>query len=78
VAGAKRVVGTVRHPWQAIEKEDIEASCNRKGWNMAKKGKGIFLVYADIDAKHDQEFNDWYPLSCRRFPAFSQRPGTRQ
>jgi len=45
---------------------------------MAKKGKGIFLVYADIDAKHDQEFNDWYTPSCRRFPAFSQRPGTRQ
>ena len=27
---------------------------------MAKKGKGIFLVYVDIDAKHDKEFNDWY------------------
>ena len=78
MAGAKRVVGTVRHLWQAIEKErTIEASCNRR-WNMAKKGKGIFLVYVDIDAKHDQEFNDWYTPSCRRFPAFSQRPGTRQ
>jgi len=27
---------------------------------MAKKGEGIFLVYVDIDAKHDQEFNGWY------------------
>ena len=26
---------------------------------MAKKGKGIFLVYVDIDDKHDMEFNDW-------------------
>jgi hypothetical protein len=27
---------------------------------MAKKGNGIFLVYTDIDAKHDDEFNAWY------------------
>ena len=27
---------------------------------MAKKGKGIFLVYVDIEAKHEKEFNDWY------------------
>jgi hypothetical protein len=46
---------------------------------MAKKGNGIFLVYVDIDANHDKEFNDWYTCrSCWRFPAFSQRPGTRR
>jgi hypothetical protein len=27
---------------------------------MANKGKGIFLVYVDIDAKHDKDFNDLY------------------
>ena len=49
---------------------------------MAKKGNGIFLVYVDIDAKHDKEFNEWYNTehcrSCWRFLVFSQRPGTRR
>ena len=27
---------------------------------MAKKGRGIFMVYVDIDAPHVQEFNEWY------------------
>jgi hypothetical protein len=27
---------------------------------MAKKGKGIFLVYTDIDPKYEEEFNAWY------------------
>jgi len=27
---------------------------------MAHKGRGIFLVYVDIDAQHDKEFNEWY------------------
>ena len=27
---------------------------------MAKKGRGIFMVYVDIDAQHLQEFNKWY------------------
>jgi len=27
---------------------------------MAQKGRGIFMVYVDIDAQHVQEFNDWY------------------
>src|SRR5437762_2234102 len=28
--------------------------------NMAQKGRGIFMVYVDIDAQHVQEFNEWY------------------
>ena len=28
--------------------------------NMAQKGRGIFMVYVDIDAQHVQEFNKWY------------------
>jgi hypothetical protein len=27
--------------------------------HMAHKGRGIFLVYVDIDAQHDKEFNEW-------------------
>ena len=27
---------------------------------MAQKGRGIFMVYVDIDARHAQEFNKWY------------------
>src|SRR5690242_6527849 len=40
--------------------KDNQGDLQRKGWDMARKGKGIFLVYVDIDAKHDKEFNDWY------------------
>src|SRR5258707_15499947 len=27
---------------------------------MAQKGRGIFMVYVDIDAQHVGEFNEWY------------------
>ena len=27
---------------------------------MAQKGRGIFMVYVDIDDQHAQEFNEWY------------------
>jgi hypothetical protein len=27
---------------------------------MAQKGRGIFMVYVDIDAKNVNEFNEWY------------------
>jgi hypothetical protein len=27
---------------------------------MEQKGRGIFMVYVDIDAQHMQEFNKWY------------------
>jgi hypothetical protein len=27
---------------------------------MTKKGKGIFLVFTDIDPQHEEEFNAWY------------------
>lgn len=27
---------------------------------MTKKGRGIFLVYVDIGAEHEKEFNEWY------------------
>ena len=40
---------------------------------MAKKGNGIFLVYVDIDAKHDKEFNDWY--NTEHLPKLLAVPG---
>ena len=40
---------------------------------MSKKGNGIFLVYVDIDAKHDKEFNDWY--NTEHLPELLAVPG---
>src|SRR5207244_112971 len=31
-----------------------------KGVAMTKKGNGIFLVFTDVDPKHEEEFNAWY------------------
>ncbi len=47
---------------------------------MAQKGRGIFMVYVDIDAQDAQESNEWYNIyrNCCRCPAFSQRPAMRQ
>ncbi len=27
---------------------------------MATRGKGIFLVYTDVDPQHEAEINEWY------------------
>src|ERR1051326_2471793 len=59
--------------WQDRERKDDQGLLQRKGWNMAKKGKGIFLVYVDIDAKHDKEFNDWY--NTEHLPELLAVPG---
>ena len=41
---------------------------------MAKKGRGIFLVYTDlIDDKRDEEFNAWY--DTRHLPQLNAIPG---
>ena len=40
---------------------------------MAQKGRGIFLVYVDIDAKHDKEFNEWY--NTEHLPELLAVPG---
>ena len=36
------------------------ATLQRGNGKMAQKGRGIFMVYVDIDAQHVQEFNKWY------------------
>src|SRR5271167_64721 len=38
----------------------MAATLHRGDGNMAQKGRGIFMVYVDIDAQHVQEFNKWY------------------
>ena len=40
---------------------------------MSKKGRGIFLVYVDIDAQHDKEFNDWF--NSEHLPELLAVPG---
>ena len=41
--------------------------------HMAHKGRGIFLVYVDIDAQHDKEFNEWY--NTEHLPELLAVPG---
>jgi hypothetical protein len=40
---------------------------------MAKKSTGIFLVYADIDPQHEEEFNAWY--NTEHLPDLLSLPG---
>jgi len=40
---------------------------------MAKKGRGIFLVYTDLDPKHEDEFNAWY--NTEHLPELLSLPG---
>jgi hypothetical protein len=40
---------------------------------MAKKGRGIFLVYTDIDPIHEDEFNAWY--NTEHLPELLSLPG---
>lgn len=40
---------------------------------MPSKGTGIFLVYTDVDSKHEEEFNDWY--NTEHLPELLAVPG---
>ena len=40
---------------------------------MAKKGRGVLLVYADVDDKYDEEFNAWY--NTEHLPQLLSMPG---
>jgi hypothetical protein len=40
---------------------------------MANKGNGIFLVYTDIDPKHEEEFDAWY--NTEHLPDLLKLPG---
>src|SRR3989454_5818182 len=50
-----------------------ETICDRGDGHMAQKGRGIFLVYVDIDAQHDKDFNDWY--NTEHLPELLAVPG---
>src|SRR5882724_10023003 len=51
----------------------IETLRNRGDGHVAQKGRGIFLVYVDIDAKDDKEFNNWY--NTEHLPELLAVPG---
>ena len=40
---------------------------------MPSKGTGIFLVYTDVDSRHEDEFNDWY--NTEHLPELLAVPG---
>ncbi len=40
---------------------------------MARKGKGIFMVYTDVNPKHEEEFNAWY--NTEHLPELLAVPG---
>ena len=40
---------------------------------MAKKGRGVLLVYADVDEKYEEEFNAWY--NTEHLPQLLSMPG---
>src|SRR5215204_7305320 len=44
----------------------MAATLHRGDGHMAQKGRGIFMVYVDIDAQHVEEFNEWYNVRPRR------------
>jgi len=51
----------------------METIRDRGDKHMAQKGSGIFLVYVDIDAQHEKEFNDWY--NTEHLPELLAVPG---
>src|SRR5947199_699618 len=51
----------------------MAATRYRGDGHMAQKGRGIFMVYVDIDAQHVQEFNEWY--NTEHLPELLSVPG---
>ena len=51
----------------------METIGDRGDGHVAQKGRGIFLVYVDIDAKNAQEFNAWY--NTEHLPELLAVPG---
>jgi hypothetical protein len=50
-----------------------ETRGDRGDGDVVHKGSGILLVYVDIDARHDQEFNTWY--TTEHLPELLAVPG---
>ena len=51
----------------------METIRNRGDGHVAHKGRGIFLVYVDIEAKDAKEFNEWY--NTEHLPELLAVPG---
>jgi hypothetical protein len=51
----------------------MDTTLDRGDGHMAQKGRGIFLVYVDIDAKDAKEFNEWY--NTEHLPELLAVPG---
>src|SRR5438093_1617424 len=51
----------------------METIRDRGDGHVAHKGRGIFLVYVDIEAKDAKEFNAWY--SNEYIPGYRKVPG---
>jgi hypothetical protein len=51
----------------------IDNRVDRGDGHVAKQGRGIFLVYTDIDAKYEEEFNAWY--NTEHLPELLAVPG---
>src|SRR5882724_13461943 len=51
----------------------METIRDRGDGHVAHKGRGIFLVYVDIEAKDAKEFNEWY--NTEHLPELLAVPG---
>ena len=51
----------------------METIRDREDGHVAHKGRGIFLVYVDIEAKDAKEFNEWY--NTEHLPELLAVPG---
>ena len=78
--GAEGVPACMRRAWAAgvlagahATWHQDETMHDRGDRHMAHKGRGIFLVYVDIDAQHDKEFNEWY--NTEHLPELLAVPG---
>src|SRR2546428_295463 len=66
---AADVLAGAHATWQ----HEMETIHDRGDRHVAHKGRGIFLVYVDIDAQHDKEFNEWY--NTEHLPELLAVPG---
>src|SRR3989441_12450342 len=60
--------------WGHTRRGNTMATIHDRGdRHVAHKGRGIFLVYVDIDAQHDKEFNEWH--NTEHLPELLAVPG---
>src|SRR5437879_951354 len=52
--------GKVWHTRQGDKARSQQATARRREYMEAKKGDGLLMVYCDVPAEHEEEFNRWY------------------